>query len=331
MFEDGTLRRILGSILRGHTKSTYHGKTIYFKHLSMLDIAEIGSYEADFFERAVKEQIPTEKEKLEILFNLGAWSIHKENEIDVSQKEMDMRKTTRAKLVLPSQKRAIDFEIKEWEEKLLKLKMDRARVMGDTAEDFSRKRNNEYYVYRSSFKDGECTDLFFTEEEWDELEEKDVEELTKIYNTSMAPYFHVNIQKIAFSHYFQNTFRTYHENPYYFFGKWVKDLSYYQAELYAEGCRLINILTSDNVPPDDVIGDPEKLIEWFESSRNAKELLEKTEGNVALAGATREDLKELGLNDGIEHKSLAQKLREKFPGRRGGFSIDEVKSVQGIE
>ena len=84
--------------------------------------------------------------------------------------------------------------------------------------------------------------------------------------------------------------------------------------------------------PDDVKEDPEKLVEWFESTKNAREVLDKSKGAekegsaTSLVGATKQDLKRLGLDNPNETINLAKKAAEKG----GTLSMEDMMKIHGV-
>ena len=72
-------------------------------------------------------------------------------------------------------------------------------------------------------------------------------------------------------------------------------------------------------------------MEWFDSSKSAKETLDKgkssTEGGAAsLVGATKEDLKRLGLDNPNETVNLAKKAAEKG----GKLNMEDMMKLHGF-
>lgn len=319
MTDEKTLRPVLGSILRGYNKSRYSGRTIYYKHLSLIDFCDIQSIYQDYYDRARHEGVFNEQDRVDLMIKSGDWSIEKENQIKYAKEQLRMDREVKSKMVAPSQARLKQKVVEESEKKLNDLNFERRKMVGMTAEDFATKKNNEYYIYRSSYNDPECKVSFFSDSDFEELEDREVEALIGDYNKSFDNLNMKNIQRIAFSLYFQDTFKIASENIYEFFGRFTQDLSRFQIELFFEGRRFINMLQSSDRPTEDILGDPDKLIEWFDTTVNAKELIKNAEGNVSLVGATKQDLIELGLDTG--EKSMVEKLK----------SMDPKKKVFGMQ
>ena len=89
---------------------------------------------------------------------------------------------------------------------------------------------------------------------------------------------------------------------------------------------------SESKPPENILDDPEKIVEWFESTKSAKETLDKSknagqEGSAtSLVGATKEDLKRLGLDNPNETVNLAKKAAEKG----GKLNMDDMMKLHGF-
>lgn len=320
------LRPVLGSVLKGYNKSKFAGKTVYYKHLSLIDFCDIQSIYQEYYDRAVEEGILNEESKVKLMIESGEWSIEKENEIKYLKEQIRMDKEAKSKMAIPSQVRARQKEIEIQEKKLSDLNWKRRIMTGMTAEDFAIKKNNEYYVYRSSYKDTKCKDPLFSDEDFDDLSDKEIESLIGDYNKSFSSLDMKNIQRLAFSLYFQDTFKIAGDNPYYFFGKFTQDLSRFQIELFFEGRRFINMIQSQEHPTEDILSDPDKLIEWFDTTKNASNLVKNSDGNVSLVGATKQDIKELGLDTG--EKSLVEILRSRDP-KKKVFSMADAVRIGG--
>ena len=89
---------------------------------------------------------------------------------------------------------------------------------------------------------------------------------------------------------------------------------------------------SETKVPDDVKEDPEKLVEWFDSTKSARETLEKSKNAgqdgsaTSLVGATKEDLQRLGLDNPDETINLAKKAAEKG----GRLNMEDMMKLHGM-
>ena len=176
-------------------------------------------------------------------------------------------------------------------------------------------------MYVSLFKDQSLKEKFFKETDYEDLDNKEIMILIKNYNEVNNRFNDRNLKKMSLAGYFSNIFYLSKDDPYVFYGKPLVELSFYQIELFSYGRYFKNILTNSKVrPPDYLMSDPDKLIEWYEGSKNIDEVLNKNskvaqKDNVAtsIVGATAEDMKRLGLkndNEGVEidlNKEAAKK------------------------
>jgi len=86
-----------------------------------------------------------------------------------------------------------------------------------------------------------------------------------------------------------------------------------------------------NQPPEEVAEDPEKLIEWAEANKNAEAHLGdggagKEGSATSLVGATKEDLKHLGINTQTEGISLAKAATKKG----GSLNMEDLMKLHGV-
>jgi precorrin-4 methylase len=109
------------------------------------------------------------------------------------------------------------------------------------------------------------------------------------------------------------------------------DLTFYQAELFTHGRYFKNILqNSKNTPPDDIMNDPDKIIEWYEASTNAQEAMNKinkdSSGGSSIVGASREEMQKLGAIDDSERGiDLAAEAAKKG----GELTMDDLIKLHG--
>jgi hypothetical protein len=86
-------------------------------------------------------------------------------------------------------------------------------------------------------------------------------------------------------------------------------------------------------PPDDYYENPDKLIEWLESSRNAEEIIEdsekyhkNTEGSIAtsIVGAKKEDLAKIGKDE------VGVSLHKEADKKGGVLSMQDLMKIHGL-
>jgi len=128
-----------------------------------------------------------------------------------------------------------------------------------------------------------------------------------IYNGVNLKFSEQNLKKIALSSFYLNMFNLSSDNPYYLYGKPIVDLTFYQMEIFSFARYFKNVVSnSKHSPPEEYYNDPDKLIEWLETSKNADEMIEKndtqkTDGTVAtsIIGAKKEDLAKIGADKNV--------------------------------
>ena len=84
-------------------------------------------------------------------------------------------------------------------------------------------------MFNSLFKDRNLKDRYFSEQEFDELENKDISEILNIYNDINKNFVETNLKKIALSSYYLSLFNLCDENAYNLYGKPIIYLTFYQT------------------------------------------------------------------------------------------------------
>tara|TARA_R100001082_G_scaffold3773_1_gene3000 strand:+ start:6677 stop:7672 length:996 start_codon:yes stop_codon:yes gene_type:complete len=330
--EDGSLKVIFSEVLRGFTlaESQEFGK-IKVKHFNNFDSAELDIKNRYFYEKAVKQGLPTKRERIDYLVKENIWDEGKNKEILNLKSMVAGLKKSKSKLFLASHIESLNAQLKENQFKLSKLELEKEELIGFCAENYAQRRINEHYMQFALLKeDGSC---LFAPEEFEELEERKLMGLIDLYNKSTKKYNSQALKKVSLSTFFVNLFYLCENNAHVFFGKPLVELTFYQIELFGYGRYYKSLLeNAENQVPDDIRHDPDKLVEWFESSKNAREVLDKSkaaekEGSaVSLVGATKEDLKRLGLDNPNETINLAKKAAEKG----GSLSMEDMMKIHGV-
>jgi hypothetical protein len=240
-------------------------------------------------------------------------------------------KRQKGKLYLKSQIEALKKEIDKAQQKLEKLQAEKDGMMGHTCERFAAKKINEYYMYMSVFKDEELEERKFSSTEFDELSDKDLISLINVYNQTAGKFDHTVIKRVALSPLFLNFFYLCDDSAVNFYGEPVVHLTFYKTEVFSYGLQFKNILSdSKNRPPDEIANDPDKLIEWADANKNAKEILDKSgeeDGSASsLVGATKEDLEHLGIDMNTEGVSLEKAAAEKG----GSLNMQDLMKLHGV-
>ena len=328
------LRILFVDILKGYTIAYYKNNKLYFKHNTSIDSGDIDHLKEEFVQKAKKNGLPTEDQKEEYVIKEKLWSVEKNEEIKKIKSYISNLKQTKSKLFKNDDIANINKQINEENIKLFALVSERKELLGFTVEDYANKKINEYFMFNSLFKDKDLKYKFFSEEEFDELENKDLSEILEIYNNINKNYIDKNLKKIALSSYYLSLFNLSDDNPYYMYGKPVVYLTFYQMEIFGYARYFKNALSqAKHSPPDEYYEDPDKLIEWLDGSKNAEEVLNKNENNqkktegaiaTSIVGANKEDLAKIGKD---ENSISLHKEAEK---KGGTLSMDDLMKMHGL-
>ena len=328
------LRILFVDILKGYTIAYYKNNKLYFKHNTSIDSGDIDHIKQDFIEKAKKNGLPTEEQKEEYLINEKLWSKEKNEEIKKIKFYISGLKQTKSKLFKNEDIDHVNKQINEENIKLFTLIAERKDLLGFTVEDYANKKINEYYMFNSLFRDKDLKHKFFSEEEFDELENKDLSEILEIYNNLNKDYIDKNLKKIALSSYYLSLFNLSDDNPYYMYGKPIVYLTFYQIEIFGYARYFKNALSeAKHKPPDEYYEDPDKLIEWLESSKNVEEMLNKNENNqkktegaiaTSIVGAKKEDLAKIGKDEN------SVSLHKEAERKGGTLSMEDLMKMHGV-
>ena len=330
--EDGNLKIVFSEILRGYTLVSLPSfGNVKIKHFNNFDSAELDIKNRFFYDKAVSQGLPTRKERIDHLLDEDIWTEEKNKEILNLKSLIAGLRNSKSKVFLQAHIDQINNDLKKSQGELSTLSLKKEELIGFCAEAYAARRINEHYMHNAFLK--ENGEKLFTSEEFEELEEGKLVDLIGTYNKSTKKFDSNSLKKLSVSAFFTNLFYLCENNAYSFFGKPLVQLSFYQIELFGYGryCKSL-IENSDNKPPDEISSDPEKMIEWFDSSKNVKETLDKSKvigqdgASQSLVGATSQDLKRLGLDNPNETINLAKKAAEKG----GRLNMEDMMKLHGV-
>ena len=170
---------IVGEIFDGYTEFYFKGEPVYLKHFSIRDQRYIHKYYNRYKNLAINKGISTEEQALNNLKKDGLWSNDDDDKISFCELELDSLRDNLLNAYLPSQKKSLQETLDEKQKELNILKIKRKEVIGTTAEDFASSRSNEEFIRYILFKDQDLKKHLFTEEEFGELDDKDITSLVK--------------------------------------------------------------------------------------------------------------------------------------------------------
>ena len=328
------LRLLFIDILKGYSLSYYKSNKLYFKHNTSFDSGEIDHLKQEFIEKAKRNGLPTEDQKEEYLISENIWSKESNEKIKKLKSDISTLKQTKSKLFKSDDINEFNKQIDEKKLELITLTVERKDLLGFTVEDYANKKINEYYMFNSLFKDKNLKDRYFSEQEFDELENKDISEILTIYNDINKNFIETNLKKISLSSYYLSLFNLCDENAYNLYGKPIIYLTFYQMEIFGYARYFKNALSeAKHKPANEYYEDPEKLIEWLESSKNVEEVLNKSENNLSktegaiatsIVGAKKEDLAKIGKDE--NSVSLHKEAQKKG----GVLSMEDLMKMHGV-
>ena len=301
------LRQAFVDVCNGYSCAEYNGGTLYIRHLSHKEHLYLDELYDQFKQEAYSSGIMTEKEKVDFLLKEGLWSEKKENEI-VMKKDYVVRLKESLKLIkLPSILKKQIEETEKQENELRLLEKEKSDLIGMTSESYADKVVNDYYILKSFFKEDTLKNALFSKEEFDEIEDTIFIDLLAIYGKSLDRCADLNLKKLAIQDFFTAYYNLCEDNASIFFGKSIVNFTYNQVKLSNYGKFFKSILQEVDIKalPSNISKDPDQLVNYLNSSRNAKELVNNNNhSNVAIVGATKEDL---NIIDGDGKKGLPNK------------------------
>jgi hypothetical protein len=226
------------------------------------------------------------------------WSDSDDLNIANLEFEITKLKESQKAAYLPSQKSNFNKTILEKNYELSKLLSAKKEISGNTAESYASTRTNEEFIRYILFKDETLKEHLFSQEEFDDLEDYNINYLVKIYSTSNARLSEDNIQHCVLRDFF-NMYLSQTEHLSAFYGKPIIQLSIFQLKLALYARVFFNIFQYNEDLPDNIKKDPSAILRFSESKKTGKQSSQRqsrdSESTVVF-GATKEDLKQIDPN-----------------------------------
>ena len=217
---------------------------------------------------------------------------------------------TKSNKFLLSEIRHLNEQIKIEKEKYAEKLYKKRELLGQTCETYSENRVSEYYILQSFYRDPQLKERYFSMDEIDELDRRDLVYIINIYNESYKKFEDINIQKIVVSDFF-TMYVPFCDDVRNFFDKPLFGLSINQVKIITYAKMFKNIFERYSDMPDSVRNDPEKIMEYVNSKERSKEALSNVDksGASTIVGAKSEDYKNLGIQT-KNSKSLSDMLKQ---------------------
>jgi hypothetical protein len=258
------LRVLYGDILRGY--SFYKPETLYVKHFDDLDNIQIARKKEGLIKLFLDEGVPTEKERLDIIYETGEWT--EQDEENISQLEYNISDNTKQLnfMSVPSQRTKVIQLIEEWQIKLHQQRMMKMGLLGVTAEHRAAKITNNYFVYYAFYRDPECLEPFWSEQDFQEMDEKDLIRYIRVYNQALQGFTDRTFRKIASLPFVLNFASYCKDQGMFFYGKPITKFTNYQLSVYTKAMRNTFVLRETKGTPPDINADLsiQALLNWYD-------------------------------------------------------------------
>jgi len=211
---------------------------------------------------------------------------------------------------------------------MLELRMQRAEVIGKTAEDYATARSGDELLRFLLFKDSDFKENFYTTEEFDELETWEILKINSLQQGVQKKLNDKTIQEAVLRPFF-SMYLSFCESAGDFYRKPVTELTMYQLRVILFGRMFHNIFQYTENIPDNIRKDPEKLMAFSEAQRNK----DSNQGGLkddadasAVFGATQEDMERIR----EEHKAgKGVSLNEEAKKHGGKLNMEQMMRLAG--
>ncbi len=315
---------IVGEIFDGYTDVTFQGKTVYIKHFSIRDQRYIHRFYNKYKSIAESKGIPSEKEMLDSLREDGLWSDDDDRKIIDLEQEMEGLKGAKRNSFLPSQKKNIQETLDSKQKELYFLFNKKAELVGKTSERYGSQRSNEEFIRYLIYADPQCSRHFFTDEQFSNLSEEEVEFFVKENDYISRRLSESNIQHVVLRDFF-NMYMSQTEDVSAFYGKPIIELSVYQLKLAIYARIFFNMFQYNEDIPERMKQDPEAIFDFVERKKgnSNKGNINTEKGASAVFGATKEDL------EAIDPNARAISLSDEISKNGGVMNMDQLIELMG--
>lgn len=319
--------RIYNEVADGCSEKIINKYRVYFKHPTVSENFTIYARYDNILAEAKLKGLLTQEEKINEAIEGGWWTKDREREIYILRKSVANLIKTRSKLIIPSQKNAINTQIKRNESILLTLIKERQEFLNYTAEEYVNSRFVDEMIIYYSYKDKSLKEkLFDNLDDYFDIADEISEKIRTVYNTYDTELGDKNVRMVAASGFFQNMIYL-GDTCVDFWGQPVNKCSKYQIDLLVYGKIYKNVIKnrSENGEPirDEILNDPELFLNWLDDesnksktatpNSNSKYNFNKGDNAVSsYVGASADDLEKMGVKvEKIKGKSLLDLAREK--------------------
>lgn len=287
-------RRCFTEIIKGYSTLSWNNSFLFIKHLNHFDAQNTEEFYNVQFARAKKRGLPTEQERLKELFDQSLWGPPQENRIKDLEEFIEGLKENRKNLIASEQISQNKKETEEAQGNLNKLLIERDDLLRATCEHYAQKKQNDYYLLKSLYKDNNFNSLFYSPAEFEDEEQENISALFYLSNQKLDLFNDLNIKWLALAPFFQNLFSL-SENVYQFYGKPIVSLSFYQTSLAIHASNFKHMISNSESIPDHIKDDPEAFEDFFHGNQNVKKIIQDKGEGVNIIGLSNKDQENYGL------------------------------------
>jgi len=315
------LKKLYQEIVMGFSESEYLGKPIFIKHFSELENAVFNSERLKCQEIAIQKGLEPKEDKLIFLTKQGLWTREKEDEIIRLEKEISNLDLVLKNLFLRRQISEAKDKINKCKEKLSVIQKEKQELLGFCVEDFVEKKINETIILNSFYKDSSLKEKLFSDEEFDLLTEEEMYDLIRKLNEFYKKFHHEEIKRICACSFLIHLFSLCDDSAFYFYGKYIVNLSILQVNLFSQAKYFKSLMEiQKSSPPEDVVEDPDKMIEWYDTlGKSNLEGRNSEASGVGYAKASRAELEAIAGGKGVTLTEMA--------GKKGGLTKQDFISM----
>ena len=273
-------KKLYRDIIFGYSEKRFKDSSkVFIKHLSELEAGVSERRYEDFLFFAESRGLKNQKDSLAFAIEQGAWAQEKEDRLESLNEQVTTLKQTKAKLIIKSQIEPITKEIEPLEDESYLLFREREENIGHTAEAFASKKINELCVQQACYLDEKLTEPVYSEEDFDLLGQLEVNDITNLYSSVNKDFSAEQLNRVAISPFFMNTYFLCKDNILAFFGKPILELTNFQISLMSSARHFKNLISNaSKSAPEGYYENPDRLIEWYElqsKTREARDSMEK--------------------------------------------------------
>jgi hypothetical protein len=285
------LKTVLRDICAGYSSFQYKGSEVFIKHITQQDSYLVDSEYDKYYALAAGHNIPTRQEKLEQLERDGEWTKKNERELKEHDDYLKNLQLTLSKLAIESQRKSIKVQIEEAQKRTNDILYKKLSLLRVTCDKYAEDKTNQYYIYYSLFKD-DLKNRYFTFDDFEELEDNELIDLSVLYSQGIGHISIPNIKKLSVHDVFTSKYYLCGDNVHLYFNKPILDLTYNQVLLLNYGNYYKKLLINNDVP-NELLSEPDKIEEYVQTSRNTKQIIDKNQNENVGIMANRKDMEKV--------------------------------------